>query len=138
MKVLIDANVILTYLSGRDDPYTREADLIMQKCANEEIDGSVALHTLSIVWYQTRKLPESLRREWIRQICTLLTVSGTNNDAVLRAVENSDFRDFEDALQDCCASSYDADYIVTANVRDYKGVSTIPALTPAAFLDLCV
>lgn len=136
MRVLIDTNVALTYLSGREDPFSNEVDIIMRKCAEEKIEGAIALHSLSTIWYQTRKLPEETRRDWIRQICELLTVSGTNNDAVLAAINNNEFKDFEDALQDCCAASFQADYTITANVRDFKSVSNIPALTPKEFLEL--
>ena len=136
MRVLIDANVALTYVSGREDPYSSEADDIMRKCAEEEIEGAIALHSLSIIWYQARRLPDDMRREWIKRICELLTVAGTKNDAILEAVNHTEFKDFEDALQDCCATSFNADYIITANTKDYMGVSNIPALTPKEFLDL--
>lgn len=136
MRILIDTNIALTYLSGRDDPFSNDIDTIFRKCAEEEIEGTIALHSLSIIWYQTRKLPEETRRDWIKQICELLTVSGTDNDSVLKAIENVDFKDFEDALQDCCAKTFNAEYTITANIKDYKGVSTIPALTPKEFLEL--
>ena len=105
MRVLIDTNVALTYVSGREDPYSEEVDMIMQKCANEEIEGAIALHSLSTIWYQTRKLPDETRRDWIKQICELLTIAGAENEAILKAVNNIEFKDFEDALQDCCAAS---------------------------------
>ena len=34
------------------------------------------------------------------------------------------------------AVSFDADYTITANVRDFKGVSSIPALTLKEFLEV--
>lgn len=136
MRILIDTNVALTYVSGREDPFSNEVDIIMRKCADEEIEGAIALHSLSTIWYATRKLPENTRRDWIRQICELLTVAGAENDAVLDAIDNKEFKDFEDALQDCCAASIKADYTITANVRDFKDVSNIPALTPKEFLEI--
>ena len=136
MRVLIDTNVALTYVSGREDSFSNEVDAIMQKCAKEEIEGALAFHSLSTIWYQTRKLPEATRRDWIRQLCELLTISGADNKAVLGAVNDVNFKDFEDALQDCCATSFEADYTITANIKDFKGVSKIPALTPKEFLEL--
>lgn len=136
MRVLIDTNVALTYVSGREDPFSKEVDIIIRKCAEDELDGAIALHSLSTIWYQTRKLPDDTRRDWIRQICKLLTVSGTDNEAVLDAINHTEFKDFEDALQDCCASAFQADYTITANIKDFKGVSNIPALTPKEFLEL--
>ena len=52
------------------------------------------------------------------------------------AIEKEDFRDFEDALQDCCAAESGADYIVTANKRDFAGHSTVYPLTPKELLSL--
>ena len=71
----------------------------------------------------SRKVPDDERRKWIRKLCTLLTVSGADNELILRAIDNADFRDFEDALQDCCAGTFHADYTITANTKDFKGVS---------------
>ena len=136
MRVLIDTNVALTYVSGREDSFSNEVDTIMQKCAKGEIEGALAFHSLSTIWYQTRKLPEAIRRDWIRQLCELLTISVADNNAVLRAVNDVNFKDFEDALQDCCATTFEADYTITANIKDFKGVSNIPALTPKEFLEL--
>lgn len=135
MRVLIDTNVALTYLSGREDPFSKEIDIIMRKCAEEKLDGAIALHSLSIIWYHTRKLPEQTRRDWIRLLCELLTVSGADNESVLDAVDNVEFRDFEDALQNCCAASFNSDYIITVNIKDFEK-SSVKALTPGEFIKL--
>lgn len=135
MRVLIDTNVALTYLSGREDPFSKEIDIIMRKCAEEKLDGAIALHSLSIIWYHTRKLPEQTRRDWIKLLCELLTVSGADNKSVLDAVNDVEFRDFEDALQDCCAVSFHSDYIVTVNIKDFDK-SNVKALTPDELIKL--
>ena len=136
MRVLIDTNVALTYVSGREDPFSEDVDTIMRRCAEEEIEGAIAFHSLSTIWYATRKLPDATRRDWIKQICEILTVSGADNTAILDAVSHTEFKDFEDALQDCCAGTFHADYTITANTKDFKGVSNIPVLTPREFLVL--
>lgn len=136
MKVLLDTNIILTYLSGRDDPYSAACETVMRLIAEEKIEGCVALHSLSTVWHVTRKAPDAERRGYIRQICVLLTVAGASNEAILDAVDNTDFTDFENALQDCCADSEDADYIVTANIKDFRGHSKVKAITPDELLSL--
>ena len=136
MKVLIDTNVAITYISGRDDPFAAEIEQLMRMCAEGQIEGVLAFHSLSTIWYVTRKAPDAERRKWIKQLCTLLTVSGADNPLILDAIEKEDFRDFEDALQDCCAAESGADYIVTANKRDFAGHSTVHPLTPKEFLSL--
>ena len=108
----------------------------MQMCSDEEIEGVVALHSLSTIWYVTRKVPEEVRRGFIKRICLLLTVSGANNQAIRKAIDNIDFHDFEDALLDCCADNAGCDYIVTANLKDFSGHSLVPAMAPDAFISM--
>ena len=130
MRVLIDTNVALTFVSGREDRFAAESVEIMRMCAEDRIEGMIAIHSLSTIWYALRQLPEQTRRDWIKQLCTVLTISGADNAAVLQAIDNTEFRDFEDALQDCCAACGAADYIVTANIRDYQGHSSVRAVAP--------
>ena len=72
----------------------------------------------------------------MKSICNLLKLAVTDMEAVRHALSNTDFRDFEDNLQDCCAKSVGADYIVTANVRDYDGHSAVKAVTPSQLLSI--
>lgn len=136
MRILIDTNIAITYISGREDPFSSEAEQIMRLCAEEKIEGVLAFHSLSTIWYVSRKMPEDMRRGWIRKLCILLTVAGAGTDSILEAVENLDFRDFEDAMQDCCAAAAEADYIVTGNVRDFAGHSAVAPVTPVEFLKM--
>lgn len=136
MKVLIDTNVAITYISGRNDPYSSEIEKIMQLCAEEKIEGFIAFHSLSIIWYVCRKAPDEERRKWLRKLCILLTVAGADNKLIIEAIDRTDFRDFEDALQDCCAKSACTDYIITVNKRDFAGHSTMQALDPREFLSV--
>ena len=66
----------------------------------------------------------------------MLKLAVTDDKMVMRAIENSDFADFEDNLQDCCAAYAGADYIVTVNKKDFEGHSGVPPLTPAEFVSL--
>ena len=134
MKVMIDTNVAITYISGRDDPFASEIEKIMLLCAEEKIEGILAFHSLSIIWYVSRKAPDEERRKWIRKLCTLLTISGADNQLILEAIDKTDFKDFEDALQDCCAVESGAEYIITVNKRDFETHSMVTPLTPQEFL----
>lgn len=74
-----------------------------------------------------------MRRKWLIDICEFLTVAGVSHDEVLRAIRMTKFRDFEDCLQDRCAKSVGAKYIVTRNVADFRD-SEVPAILPEDFL----
>ncbi|MBQ7652194.1 MAG: PIN domain-containing protein, partial [Victivallales bacterium] len=136
MNVLIDANIIVTFLTRRDDPFLQKTDKIFQLCYEGRFSGYVALQTVPIVWYVLRKLPHQARRNKLKSICNLLKLAVTDMESIQQALANNFFTDFEDNLQDCCAQSIGADYIVTANVRDYNGHSVVKAVTPSEFLDI--
>ncbi len=89
----------------------------MTMCADEKIEGYVAFHSLSTIWYWSRRYPEFSRRSWMRRVCTIFKIAVADNASVLSAVDNYDFRDFEDNLQDCCAVSAGCDYIVSERER---------------------
>ena len=72
----------------------------------------------------------------MRQLCALMTLSGAENETVMAAIDDPAFKDFEDAMQDCCAIDSKADYIITANIKDYAGHSRVPALTPKDLLSM--
>ena len=135
MKILVDTNVIINYISGREDKYSEASDTIMTMCAQEQIEGYVAFHSLSTIWYWSRKYSDFSRRNWIRRICTILKIVSATNKAVLEAINNTDFKDFEDNLQDCCAVTAGADYIVTVNVKDFEH-SRVKAVTPGELLQI--
>ena len=136
-SVLIDTNVVYTYLTGREDLYLDEFKQIMYLCALNKIKGYVAFHTLSNIWFIARKIPANMRRAWLLDICKILTVTGTSHSSVLEAVVNDRFPDFEDCLQDKCAREVGCDYLITANIKDYT-ISEVPAITPKQFLELMI
>ena len=135
LKFLIDTNVAITYMSGREDKYTEETVCIFEYCANGKIKGYIAQHSISVIWYYARRLPAQIRREWLLNICKVLTVIGASHEGVLDAIRRDDFTDFEDCLQDVCATEANCDYIVTANVKDFK-YSIVPAITPKQCLEM--
>ena len=38
MRILIDTNILITYLSGRADPYSSESETIMRLCSEGSIE----------------------------------------------------------------------------------------------------
>ncbi len=136
MKVLLDANVIMTFLTRREDQYKHESIAVMQKCIDKALEGFVAFHSISVLWYLLRHRPFEDRLGWMKLICTSLTIASADNPRLIDAIINNTFTDFEDNLQDCCAQSVGADYIVTANVRDYEGHSAVKAVTPSEMLSI--
>lgn len=134
MVVLVDTNVIIDYLTTRE-PYYKASSEVMMKCAEKKLTGYVAFHSIPNLWYILRRIPEDKRREWILDVCSLLQVVGVNHAEVIKAVKMKNFGDFEDCLQDRCASSVGAEYIITRNVMDFVD-SEVQAILPEDFLKI--
>lgn len=135
MVLLIDINTILDCLLRRE-PFYATAEKVMDLCAEDSIDGCIALHTVTTIWYLLRKNPVEQRRAALKSVCELLKVVGTSHEEVLKAIDDDNFKDFEDCVQSRCAKAANADYIVTRNVEDYK-FSETPAVSPEDILKLC-
>lgn len=134
MVVLIDTNVIIDFLMTRE-PFYRAASEVITRCANKELTGYIAFHSIPNLWYILRKVPNDKRREWLSDICRFLRVTGASHEEVIRAINMKEFQDFEDCLQDRCARGINAQYIITRNVDDYIN-SEISAIHPENFLEI--
>lgn len=134
MRILIDTNVLIDYLTGRM-PYFTLADNIIHLCSDAKIKGFMAAHSINDMYYILRKeYDDTTRREMLRSLFDILEVSGLDKNILLKALERNYFKDFEDCIQDECASVCKVDFIVTRNVKDFE-TSTVKAISPDEFMD---
>lgn len=133
MAVLIDTNILLNYITSREDKYLSESIRIVELCALGRLNGYIAFHTLSTLWYVLRKKSGKERRDNLRDICMIFSVATASQTEIMDAIENDSFADFEDCLQDKCAKEVGADYIITVNEKDFTH-SEIEAINPSEFL----
>lgn len=133
MDVLIDTNILLNYITNREDAYLEPSVKIVELCAEGILNGYIAFHTLSTLWYVLRKRDDKERRSILKDICKIFTVASASQAEILDAIERDFFQDFEDCLQDKCAKEAGAEYIITCNEKDYCS-SEIPAVNPDDFL----
>lgn len=135
MKVLIDTNIMIDALTNRDGRSGFSATVI-NLCAKQVIDGYVALHSISNMYYILRKqYSDAERRTILKRYNEILKVAEVGNDVVDTAINNTAISDYEDALQYACAETVVADYIVTRNIKDY-GKAEIRAISPEELLKL--
>jgi hypothetical protein len=89
---------------------------------------------LSNVYYLLRKTANHAKViENLKMLMNIIDVTTTNRKAVLEAL-SSDFKDFEDALQNFSAQNEnDVKVIITRNTKDYKS-SNLSIMTPEAYL----
>ena len=135
MTILVDTNIVLDVLMKRE-PYAELAQIIMTKCADREIIGYLAAHSIPNLFYILRKTYTiKERRRLIKNLCNVFRISDLNAKKILSALENEEFSDFKDCLQEACAVEAMVDYIVTGNPDDYAK-SRIKVVEPREFVAL--
>ena len=134
-KVLIDTDVILDFLFDRK-PFSEDAAQILSWCENEKIQGFVTSIMLSNIYYLLRKTAKHEKViENLKMLLNIVDVITTNKDAVLDAL-HSEFKDFEDALQNFSAqNSNEIKVIITRNSKDYK-TSNLAVMEPETYINL--
>lgn len=135
MVILVDTNIILDVFLKRE-PHKTNSEFILTKCANRQITGYLAAHSIPNLFYILRKnYTQQERRRLIRNLCSIFRISALNLEKILSAVDNENFSDFEDCLQEECAVDVTADYIVTRNPDDFAG-SRVKVIEPETLVVL--
>lgn len=125
----IDTDVIIDYITDRK-PFSDQAEMIFAMIEKKKIKGHTSALCFSNLYYLIRqKLSRKMTISILKDLASILNILKVDEDSVLKALE-SDFKDFEDALQYYSASDYKRiDLIVTRNVRDYKH-SSLAVMSP--------
>lgn len=133
MRILIDTNVFMDYIADRK-PFSETAYQIIELCTNKKVEGCIAAHTISNLFYILRRdLSIEERRDVLQGLCKIFQVIGIDSAKLEEALKNDSFTDFEDCLQMECAKDFGAKFIVTRNIKDYV-CSSIKAIEPTEFL----
>ncbi len=134
-RIFLDANIIVDLLCERY-PWFPCVMRIFNMADLGQIElycSSLSLGTASYLM-ETRKMSTQDIFDNIDLLCQLCTPS-TVDASVVRQALDSDFTDFEDALQYFSAKTVDADCIVTRNTKDFVG-SDIPIYELDEFMRL--
>jgi len=135
MEILIDTNIILDSLLMRE-PFSQEADKILEYCESGKVHGFLACHSLPNIFYILRKkYTTEERKDILFLLCKVFTIVGFDADMVLEAINSENFKDLEDSLQIECAISKNSDYIITRDIRGFTS-SKIQALLPLEFINM--
>ncbi len=134
-RVLIDTDIILDFFFDRE-PFAENAAKILSLCESEEIKGFVTPVIISNVYYLLRQTAK--HEKVIEKLKLLVSITGvlvTDKDVIVRAL-NSEFKDFEDALQNYSAESdQEIDLILTRNTKDFKN-SLLAVMTPDSYIKI--
>ena len=135
INTFLDTDVILDFL-GEREPFAPSAFQIFVKAKNEEIIIYTSSNSITNAYYILCKYTdEENSRELVYNLIDYLKIIPVTFEILTKAFKSS-FKDVEDAVQHYCAlSEQKIKYIVTRNIRDYKG-SQIEVKTPEEFLKI--
>lgn len=131
-QVFIEADVILDLLCKREPFYPYAAEIFTQGDT-----GKLVLVTTSVVlanvFYILRKATGTIKaRQYMRKLRILIGVLPVGEKIVDLAL-NSEFPDFEDAIQYFAARENHVETLLTRNVKDYKAKDLL-VQTPEEYL----
>ncbi len=131
-SIFLDTNIVLDLLAHRIPFYT-EAAKLFSLADKKKVKLSIsALCLADINYILSKQIPEMEVRTILRKFKVLVNVLPLD-DKITDLALNSEFRDFEDAIQYYTAIENDQDLIITRNQSDFKE-SKIPVMTAGEFI----
>jgi predicted nucleic acid-binding protein len=131
-KLFVDTDVILDLL-GQRIPHFHFSAVLFTFAEMKKLELYTSPLILANTFYILRKqLGNDEAKKALRKLRILLHIIDSSEAVVDKAL-NSDFSDFEDAIQYYTALEGGISVILTRNLRDYKNASVI-VQTPEAFL----
>lgn len=137
MKILVDTNIIIDALTGRE-PFKKEAEQIFMFAANRIEDMYITANSATDIYYLVRKHLHSIEQaksvmSKLYELFYILDVTASDcKEALL-----TEMGDYEDAVISCCATRNHMDYIATRNIKDYEK-SKVQAILPEVFLNTII
>lgn len=133
MKVFLDTNILIDFVCKRQ-PFYNDAKRVFALGNIGQID--ILLSALSIVntMYIGKKYELVVVRQRIKSILPFVSVMDLPSAIVIMALD-SDWKDYEDYVQNQSALESYADCIITRNKKDFKQ-SSVPVYTVEEFMSL--
>ncbi len=136
MRVLIDTNIIIDVLANREG-FSEPASQLFKLCEVGKVQGTIyALTIANIVYIMRKELAREQIKDVIAKLSAIFTIADMKGDDFKKAAALP-MDDFEDALQSVCAARLKADFIVTRNLKDFKG-SKVMAIKPSELIERMV
>jgi predicted nucleic acid-binding protein len=134
VKLLLDANVVLDVALNRM-PFVVDAARVLTAIDSGRAQGYVAAHTVTTAFYVIAKNQGFQGAvAAVAEMLRILDVVPAERADLSQALSLG-WRDFEDAVQSVSASKAGADFIVTRDLKDFRGAA-VPARDPSFILPL--
>ncbi len=131
-KVFVDSDIILDLLAKREPHYFHAAKLFTL-IDQQKVKGYTSPIIFANLHYLLRKnSSNSAALKSLRKLKTLINILSVDERIIEQSL-NSEFTDFEDAIQYFAAVNNGISIIITRNKADYKK-GKIPVVTAEEFL----
>jgi predicted nucleic acid-binding protein len=133
INLFIDTNIVIDLLAKREPFYRSSAQLfsMADKMKLQLCVSALTFANTNYILSRVRK-PDEVRLI-LRKLKLLVKVINLDDKIIGLSLNDSDFKDYEDALQYYSALENGNDLIITRNLKDFQK-SKIPALTAEQFL----
>jgi predicted nucleic acid-binding protein len=132
-KIFLDTNIVIDFLGERANFY-QPAAKILTLADQKKIEIYTSPTSISNTYYLLSRFENTkIALEKIRKFKVLCSISLMDDEVIEKAI-NSNFKDFEDAMQYFSALASNCDLIVTRNEKDFKN-ALIPVLNGESYLE---
>jgi len=127
--IFMDTNVVIDFLANRQ-PFSADAAILFNLAVESEVTVYISAVSYNNIYYILRKSLSNATTIRLMEGLADITKIADVTDAVIRQSLQTEFKDYEDAIQYHCALTIpEIDFIVTRNTKDFKK-SRLPVLTP--------
>lgn len=132
-KLLLDTNILIDLLAKREDFYKEAASLFSMADKNEVelYVSSLTIENTNYILLRGRKPEEA--RAILRKLRIIVKILSLDDKVVGLALNDDNFKDFEDGLQYYTAIENGLDIIITRNKKDFNSAK-IPVMSAKEFL----
>ena len=131
-RIFVDTNIVIDLLAKRQE-YETTAEMFSLGDRGE-LTIIVSSLTFSHLQYILRKILKEKTLPALRDLELIVTIASVGEKVIKLALNDDDFKDFEDAIQYYSAIESESDIIITRNLNDFKK-SRIPVMTSSQFIN---
>jgi predicted nucleic acid-binding protein len=133
-KIFVDTDIIYDLLAKRE-PFYQSAAKLFTLADEEKITIDVSALSFANIHYLVSKQLSNQKAKHILRTFRILVHIAPIDDKIIDLALNSDFTDFEDAIQYYCALEGECQVLLTRNLKDYNKAE-IPVMTAQDFTNL--